>query len=115
MLDYAAHGGKVELVGQEKVGDVNAYKIKYTNKDNAETLFYIDPTTYYTIQTSRTSNAMGQDVEVKATFSNHKKTDFGIVIPYTTNVDMGQFALTVNVQKVEINPTVDPAIFDMPK
>jgi len=27
----------------------------------------------------------------------------------------GQFALTVTVKKVELNKTIDPAIFEMPK
>ena len=115
LADYAAHGGKVELVGQEKVGDINAYKIKYTNKDSGEVLYYIDPTTYQTIQAVRKGSAMGQDVTITASFSNYQKTDAGISIPYTTNIDMGQFALKVNVKKVEVNKTVDPTIFDMPK
>ena len=45
LVNYAANGGKVELMGQEKVGDINAYKIKYTNKYASETVYYIDPAT----------------------------------------------------------------------
>jgi outer membrane lipoprotein-sorting protein len=115
LVDYAAHGGKVELVGQEKVGDVNAHKLKYTNKDGGEILYYIDPTTYQAIQAVKKGNAMGQGVTITSSFSNYQKTDAGISIPYTTNIDMGQFALKVNVKKVEVNKTVDPTIFDMPK
>ena len=115
LVDYAAHGGKVELQGQEKVGEVNAYKLKYTNKDNSESTYYIDPSTYYLIQAVRKGNAMGQEVTITIKFSNHQKTDFGVVMPYTTDIDMGQFALKVNVKKVESNKTVDPAIFTMGK
>ncbi|MEP7110217.1 MAG: hypothetical protein ABI760_19635 [Ferruginibacter sp.] len=115
LFNYAEHGAKVELSGQEKVGEVNAYKIKYTNKDNMEATFYIDPSTYYIIQAVRKGYAMGQEVTITINFSNFQKTDFGTTIPFTTNIDMGQFALKINVKKVEINKTVDPAIFDMPK
>jgi hypothetical protein len=115
LYDYAAHGGKVELMGQEKVGEVNAYKLKYTNKDSGEILFYIDPTTYHALQAVKKGTAMGQDVTVTTSFSNYQKTDAGISMPYTTDIDMGQFALKVNVKKVETNKTVDPTIFDMPK
>ncbi|MEP7144128.1 MAG: hypothetical protein ABI707_14695 [Ferruginibacter sp.] len=115
LYDYAAHGGKVELLGQEKVGDINAYKIKYTNKDNADMTFYIDPATWYPVQAVRKGNAMGQEVTITVGFSNFQKTDFGISMPYTTNIDMGQFQLKVGVKKVEVNKAVDPAIFEMPK
>jgi|SRR5436190_5310602 len=115
LYDYAAHGGKVELMGREKLGEINAYKLKYTNKDSKETFFYIDPTTYYVLQAVRTGDAMGQEIIITIAFSNYQKTDAGISIPYSTDIDMGQFALKVNVKKVETNKPVDPAIFDMPK
>lgn len=114
-LNYAARGAKLELVGKEKVGTTDAYKIKYTNKDNAETTYFIDPSTYYIVQAIRKGNAMGQEITVTVNFSDFKKNDFGISMPYTTNMDMGQFALKVNTKKVEVNKPVDPSIFEMPK
>lgn len=115
LINYAANGGKVELQGQEKVNNVNAYKIKYTNKAGVETTYYIDPSTYYIIETVRQGNMMGQDVTITTTYSNFQKTDFGVFMPYTTNIDMGQFAMTENAKKVEVNKEIDPKIFDMPK
>lgn len=115
LFNYAARGGKVELQGKEKVGAVDAYKLKYTNKDNAETTYYIDPSTYYIIQAVRKGNAMGQEITITVSYSDYKKTDFGIAMPFTTNLDMGQFALKVNTKKVEVNKAVDPSMFDMSK
>jgi len=115
LVNYAADSGKVELAGQEQTGDVNAYKLKYTNKYNKETVYYLDPATWYIIKTTSTANIMGQEASVTTALSNYQKTDFGVAMPYALNVDMGQFALAVTVQKVEINKTIDPAIFDMPK
>jgi outer membrane lipoprotein-sorting protein len=113
LYNYASHGSKVELAGQEKIGAVNAYKIKYTNKDNSETTYFIDPSTWYIIQAVKKGVAMGQDVTITINFSNYQKTEFGISLPYTTDIDMGQFALKVNTKKVEVNKAVDPAIFQM--
>ena len=81
LINYAANGGKVEFAGQEKVGDVNAYKLKYTNKYGLETFYYIDPATWYVIQTTSTGNAMGQPITVTASLSNYQKTDFGVYMP----------------------------------
>ena len=114
-LNYSSNGGKVELLGKEKVGSVDAYKIKYTNKGNAETTYYIDPTTYYIVQAVRKGNAMGQEITINVTYSDYKKNEAGFYLPYTTNIDMGQFALKINTKKVEVNKPVDASIFEMPK
>ena len=116
LIDYAAKGGKAELVGQEKVGSVNAWKIKLTNKDNIETNYYIDPTTYYIVQIVKQVSMMGQSVDLTVTPSDYRKTDAGLVMAYTTGIDYGgQFSMTFTIKKVEINKTIDPSIFEMPK
>lgn len=115
LFNYAERGAKVELEGQEKVGGINAYKLKYTNKDSAVTTFYIDPATNYIIQEVRTGDVQGQPTDITISLSDYKKTDFGIVIPYTSGIDMGQINLKNTTTKVEENRPVDPSIFDMPK
>ncbi len=115
LFNYAERGAKVELEGQEKVGDINAYKIKYTNKDSAVSTFYIDPSAFYIIQEVRTGNVQGQPTDITISLSDYKKTDFGLVVPYTMGIDMGQFNMKSTTNKVEVNKTVDPSIFDMPK
>jgi hypothetical protein len=113
-LDYAARGNKAELLGQEKLGTVNAYKVKLTTKDSAATTYYFDPTTYYLIQAVRTGEMMGQQMDVTTSYSDFKKTDYGWVVPQAMEINMGgQFSLTAKVNKVEVNPTVDPKVFDM--
>jgi hypothetical protein len=113
-LDYAARGSKAELLGQEKLGTVNAYKVKLTTKDSAATTYYFDPATYYLIQAVRTGEMMGQQMDVTTSYSDFKKTDYGWVVPQAMEINMGgQFSLTAKVNKVEINPTVDPKVFDM--
>jgi hypothetical protein len=57
-----------------------------------------------------------QDVTVTTAFSDYRKTDLGMMIPYAIGIDFGgQFQLTIAVKKVELNKTIDPAIFAMPK
>lgn len=115
-LDYAARGSKAELLGQEKVGAVNAYKIKLTGKDSAATTYYFDPATYYLVQAVRSAEMMGQQMDVTTSYSDFKKTDYGWVVPQAMDINMGgQFSLTAKVNKVEVNPTVDAAIFEMKK
>jgi hypothetical protein len=116
LLNYAARGEKVELVGQEKVGAVNAYKLKVTDKGNVVTTYFIDPATYYIVQASRPAQMQGQTLEVTSTYSNYKKSDYGWVIPMTMEINYGgQFSMTANTAKVEINTPVDATVFEMKK
>lgn len=115
-LNYADRGNKAELLGQEKVGAVNAYKVKLTNKENAATTYYFDPATYYMIQAVRSGEMMGQQLDVTTAYSNFKKTDYGWVVPQAMDISFGgQFSISAVVNKVEVNPAVDAAIFEMKK
>ena len=110
LLDYAAKGYKAALEGK----DDGSYKIKVTN-GNTESTYFIDAASYYITKTIAKGEMMGQSIEIVTTFSDYKKTDFGIVLPYTKNTDMGNFALASKVNKVEVNKEIDPKIFEMTK
>lgn len=110
LVDYAAKGYKAELAGK----DGNDHKIKITG-DGVEAFYSIDPVTFNLNKVVSKSEVMGQMVDVTTTFSDFKKTDIGIVLPYTRNVDLGMFQLAQKVNKVEINKEIDPKIFEMSK
>ncbi|MEP7109495.1 MAG: hypothetical protein ABI760_15990 [Ferruginibacter sp.] len=115
-VDYASKGSKVELAGKEKVGSADAYKLVLTNKDNISTTYYFDVSTWYVLKAVKKNNLMGQEMEITSTFSDFTKSDFGIIIPYSTEMDFGgQFQMTSKVNKAEFNQPVDAAIFEMKK
>jgi hypothetical protein len=112
LYDYAAKGGKVELLGK----DGGAYKIKLTSKENVEAVYLIDSTSYLITSVTSKGKMQDQDVDITTKYSDYRKTELGYVIPYAIDVDFGgQFGLTIAVKKVELNKTIDPAIFAMPK
>jgi hypothetical protein len=111
LYEYAAKGGKIELMGK----DGNAYKIKLTSKENTETTFLIDSTSYMITGVQAKGKMQDQDVDVTSKFSDYRKTDVGYMIPYAIDIDLGQFQLSIAVKKVELNKTIDPAVFAMPK
>ncbi len=112
IFDYAAKGSKVELVGK----DAGVYKLKVTNAVSGETLVFIDSATYYMTKMIITSQFMGQTMDVITTYSDFKKGDLEIVFPFTIVLSYGgQFEISNKVNKIEINKTIDPAVFVMPK
>lgn len=110
LIDYSTKGYKAELLGKEG-GD---FKIKVT-ADGNETYYFINATTYYLTKSIMKGEAMGQAVEVTTIYSDHKKTDFGIVLAYTKSIDMGMLQLVQKTDKVEVNKAIDPKVFEMPK
>jgi len=110
LIDHAAKGYKAELMGK----DGGSFKIKVTGDGN-ETYYFIDPTSYYLTKSIIKGEVMGQAVEITTTYSDHKKTDFGIVLPYAKNIDMGMFQMSQKTEKIEVNKTIDPKIFEIPK
>ena len=110
LVNYASKGYKAELLGKEG----NNFKIKLTG-GSAETTYYIDGTTWYLTKTTAKAEMMGQSIEIVISFSDYKKTDFGIVLPYSRATDFGGFALSTKITKVEVNKDLDAKIFEMPK
>ena len=111
LYDYAAKGSKIELVGKEGT----AYKLKVTSKENTETTFLIDSTSYMVTTVQGKGKMQDQDVDITTKFSDYRKTDVGYMMPYAIDIDLGQFQLSIAVKKVELNKTIDPAVFQMPK
>ncbi len=111
LFNYAATGGKVELVGK----DTADYKIKLTNTGGLNAIYYINMKTYYIDRVETTLTMAGQSVDLKIRFSDYRKTVVGFFLPYTMQRELPQYTLNITNKKVDINTTIDPTIFDMPK
>jgi hypothetical protein len=115
-INYAEKGFKAELVGNESVANVNAYKVKLTSPENKESAYYFDPNTFYLIKSVQQAEMQGQMVENVITYSDYKQTE-GYSMPYKINTDIagGQFSIAGTVTKVELNKPVDETIFAKPQ
>jgi len=111
LYNYAAKGSMIELAGK----DDKTYSIKVTTKEKAEYTFVIDAKTYQVNTMTSTVQMQGQAMTLTTTYSDYRKTETGFMVPYGISMDFGQFQLSISVKKVELNKTIDPAIFAMPK
>jgi hypothetical protein len=114
-FNYAEKGTAVVLVGKKKVADKDAFELKVTPKDGTASTYYVDATTFYVLKMEAKGEMMGQEVDIATTFSDYKKIENGYVMPHTTEIDMGQFAMTSTIKKVEVNKAIDEATFSKPK
>jgi hypothetical protein len=113
LMDYKAKGSKIELIGKDTAGGAPAYKLKLTTKDSVSLSLFIDVSTSYL--TRMITRPPGQDNDVIINFSDYKKVDGGFMMPWSQEIVLPQLTLAMTSKKVEINKTIDPTIFDMPK
>lgn len=114
LFNYAGKGYKAELMGNEAVGSVNAFKIKLTAPDNTAAIYFFDPETGYLLKANKKQFVQGQLTDVSITYSDYRQTD-GFILPYRVSSDVGgMYELTGYVTDVRINFNPDPAILTKP-
>ena len=100
--------------GTAKIGEVDA-QILDVNADGDEFRWFIDPQTGRVLRMSANVVDMEGPAEQVRDFSEWK--EFG-GIPFGTKVKItrnGQDGGSMNVEEIEINPTVDPKLFEKPR
>ena len=109
--NYKVKGNQIELVGTDDMEGTEVYKLKVTKKDGTVVYHYFDKSTYYDLKATQKVTMQDKEMEAETTFSNYKKTNTGLLMPYTMGGDMsGDMQWTT----IEINPAVDESIFNMP-
>ena len=117
LIDYATKGHTIELdPKQEEMDGVKCYKITMKRKQGDEKAYFIDGENFIPVcvrSYAQTGPAKGQAVEMY--FSDYKEVD-GLMIPHTLENKMGgQTQVTIKMEKIELNTTVDKKIFSFPE
>jgi len=108
-VDYKERGSTVEYLGKDEEDGNEYHKIKLTTKNEKETTYFFDLKTNLIYKEESVTKQQGQEMKVISKNLNYQTTDFGIKIPFKS--DMG---MMVNVlKKVTINPTIDESIFQV--
>lgn len=124
LVNYAAKGNKVELIGKEDVEGTECFKIKCTLASGQDINYFIDPKSWYIIRETRKGGGMGMrgggggapanggNDEMKIDYSNYQKTSDGYVFPFTISV-VGRGA-GMNMEKIEVNKSIDVSALSKP-
>lgn len=105
----------VELVGKEKMDGKEVYNLKVTRPEGVAN-YFVDTKTNQLVGMKTTISVQGQSGDVKIKYGNYKAID-GLTLP--TSLEMENPAMpgpmTMTLSNIVFNPTVDSAIFAMPK
>jgi hypothetical protein len=123
LVEYAAKGHKVELIGKDSTDGIFTYKIKLTFKDGTERDYFIDTSSYLLVKSSAKMVARGRNtdaskpaptVETITIYSDYKPID-GVLFPHnieTKSSDgQGRGAGGTTFDKIEINKPVDAKLY----
>lgn len=113
LLDYKEKGHTAELLGKEEIDGAECYKIKLTRKSGNAATYFIDAKNHYAVRRTAKMSANGQEMELTMNMSNFQKLTGGIV--YAMTQENSAQPAPVNYTKVEVNPTIDPAVFQVKK
>jgi hypothetical protein len=118
LLNYKARGFNVDYLGVDDMEGTEVYKIRLTTKEGDMIYYYFDAETYYLLKTSSRFKFKDKEDKASVTFSDFRKTDYGIVLPFAAQQvdDEGaEQGGPVVVTKIEVNSPLDLSVFDKPK
>ncbi len=128
LVDYAAKGTQIELAGMEKVEGRDNYKLKLTFKNGSSIHVWIDAQTFLESKMEGQPRRLdGSMHPVEIYYRNYRAVN-GLQIPFvleTKVLSVGQNSLglkdtpvpaeRISIEKVQINPKLDEALFAKPQ
>jgi outer membrane lipoprotein-sorting protein len=112
LVDAAAKGNKVALLGKEELDGQPAFKLKVTRKDGAEETWYLDVTTGLELARQDHTLDLPDPVDRWTYYSDFRAVD-GLVIAHRQDQEYTIRHVSLTVEKVQINPEIDPGRFKM--
>jgi hypothetical protein len=128
LVDYAAKGIQVELVGREKVDDRDTYKLKLTMKNRESIHLWIDAQTFLEAKIQgqpRRLDGVYHPVEIH--YRDYRPVN-GLQVPYLVETEVLPVAQAAKamkqssvqtekifIEKVTVNPKLDDALFSRPE
>jgi hypothetical protein len=114
LLDYAARGSRVDLMGEQLVDGTSCYKLKITLRSGHLIYQYLDKSTYLEVREELPRTINGQEKIIVETVGDYRKFG-GWLFPcsFVSTVDEKP-GENLRIQNVELNLPVNTITFHMP-
>lgn len=116
LIDYAAKGNKVELVGTEQVEGREAHKLKVTLKNGQVRNVWVDAQTFLDVKIDGTRRMDGTPRTVWTYYRDYRAVD-GLMIPHLleTTVENIKGSEKIMIELVSLNPELNDQLFAKPE
>jgi outer membrane lipoprotein-sorting protein len=114
LVDYQQKGSAIEVEGPDTVEGTRAVVLKVTLKSGRVQRLWLDADTGLEVKSASEVSQGSRTVKVETLLSDYRPED-GLMMPHRlrTFVD-GQLQADVTIDRIEVSPRIDPAIFRMP-
>jgi outer membrane lipoprotein-sorting protein len=115
LFNWKEKGHTVELLGEEDVEGTPAWKLKLTRKSGDVSTLWLDKEAYLQIKAEGKRKRGDQEIEIESSMGDYKEVG-GLLFPHAieSKPKGAPQGAAITVQSIELNPTVDPAIFAKP-
>jgi len=116
LVDYALKGTKVDFEGVEPVEGRDAYKLKLTERSGNVVHVWIDKESFLDVKVEGAPRRMDGRMRTVWTYQRDFRPVQGLMIPYVLETAVDGFKETHKtiIEKVEVNPKLDDALFTKP-
>lgn len=114
LMDWKAKGHTVELVGNEKLDGKSVHHLKVMKKSGSVQHFFLDADSGIELKTTTEIDAGGAKQVIESEMSNYQPIE-GVMLPHTIKQMLnGTQVVQMTIDKVELNPPIEDALFKMP-
>jgi hypothetical protein len=107
LANYKDMGSKLEYLGVEDQGGVQAHKLKLTKLSGEHSTYFLDPKTFFITKVTAKREIQGTETDVETTYKDYKQNDQGYWFAYTSGTMNGDISFT----KISTNVAVDEKRF----
>ncbi|WP_254700253.1 outer membrane lipoprotein-sorting protein [Trinickia violacea] len=117
LVDYAAKGTKIDVLGMEMIEGHRAYVLKVTMKDTTSRRVWIDASSFLEVKIDGDPRKLDGKMHNVAIFYRDYRKESGLVMPHTleTVVVGGRGTHKLTIDKVTLNSQADDALFAKPQ
>jgi hypothetical protein len=117
LIDYAAKGTKIALLGTDSVEGKDAYKLLLTLKDGVQRNLWVDAKSFLELKIDGEPRKMDGRMRNVSIYYRDYRSEKGLSMPRVleTRVDGVKQAHRISIESVVVNPPADETLFAKPQ
>ncbi len=115
LVDYRRKGNLITLVGKDKVGDKNAWRLKLTTKNGDVRYYLFDAGSFLLLKWEGKRHFEGRELPIESYFSDYRDVDgLKFAFEIASGTSASDLSQKIIIDKIELNPELDDAEFAKP-
>jgi outer membrane lipoprotein-sorting protein len=115
LVDYKRKGNVIALVGKDKVGDKNAWRVKLTTKNGDIRYYLFDASSFLLLKWEGKRRFEGKELPIESYFSDYRDVNgLKFAFEIASGASAADLSQKIIIDKIELNPQIDDTEFAKP-